>query len=82
MSKSNYRPKRNVLPKNYNQIISETLSGKGIQIKPSQVSDLIRGKNKNVILGFAVWTEVRKLEKEMIKNKKALAALKASKVKG
>lgn len=63
--------RKKMLPKNWCQIISESLNSKGFTTDADKISDARMGKIKNLDLQTAVWREIRKLEsKEKIRREK------------
>lgn len=67
--------RRKNLPKNWCEEISKALSDKGLNVSAEKVSDLRRGKIKDLELVTAVWSEIRKLEKRHSLVKKKLTEI-------
>lgn len=68
--------RKKMLPKNWCQVISETLAAKGFTANADQVSDARMGKIKNISLQMAVWSEIRKLERKEQQRRQKLDTIK------
>lgn len=49
------------LPRNYNVLVSQSLNKQGFEVTASYVSDVRRGKIKNIDIQKAVWKEIKKI---------------------
>jgi len=67
---------KQMLPKNWCQIVSKSLTDAGYSISADQVSDIRMGKIKNIENQLAVWREIRKLEKQEKMTRRKLEAVK------
>lgn len=63
------------LPKNWCQLVSETLNSKGFQITPQSVSDARSGRIKNLLIQEAVLKEIKKLYKKQKNRQLAIAEI-------
>lgn len=68
--------RKKMLPKNWCQVVSETLTAKGFAVKADQVSDVRMGKIKNITLQIEVWGEISKLERKELRRRQKLAIIK------
>lgn len=51
------------LPKNWCQIVANTLNSKGFELTAPSVSDARSGRIKNLLIQQAVWKEIKKIYK-------------------
>ncbi len=49
------------LPRNYNILVAQSLAKQGFEVTASYVSDVRRGKIKNIDIQKAVWVEIKKI---------------------
>ena len=49
------------LPRNYNMLVAQSLNKQGFEVTASYVSDVRRGKIKNIDIQKAVWVEIKKI---------------------
>lgn len=66
---------RTELPFNWRQQLSTSLKSSKINLTPGQISDILRGRNKNTDVTISVFKELKKLRRNTLKKRKQLVKL-------
>lgn len=66
---------KKVLPKNWCQVVAETLNSKGFELTAQSVSDARAGRIKNLLIQKAVLKEIKKVYKRQKSNQQAIAEI-------
>lgn len=67
MAGISWKKRRRQLPKNYVQLVQADLLKLGIDLKPSKITDVIRGKVRNPELSIKVWGSIGQIEEKYTK---------------
>jgi hypothetical protein len=75
VSKKRWIALKKELPKNWCQIVAESLNSKGFELSPQTVSDLRAGRIKNLPKQEAVWKEIKKIYKKQKSTQQAIVSI-------